>query len=220
MKEVIKNAKTIYNYLNQPQSIENPEFILILGSSDLSVADFASRYIKNSDAEVVIISGGLGKDTQHLWNISEAQMFYEVLKKNDCCRQKQVYLEEKSSNTGENILFSRDLILKHQLKHGSGLIITKPYMTKRALNTAAKQWPEVSWGSTAEKISFEDYFERIDNKDSFLNILAGDLQRIKVYAEQGYQIKDRIPSEIWDSFIYLSKNGYDRFVIKESDKPQ
>lgn len=214
MEEFLKKAKTIYDYLNQSRNIENPDFILILGSSDLSVAAFATEYIKNSDTTVIVISGGFGKDTQHLWNVSEAQMFNEVLKKNGCCGQKQVYLEEKASNTGENIIFSRDLILKHQLKHERGLIITKPYMTKRALNTAAKQWQEVSWGSLGEGISFEDYFERIENKDNFLNILAGDLQRIKVYAEKGFQIKDKIPPKVWDSFIYLSENGYNRFVIE------
>ena len=214
MKQILANAKQIYNYLSQSKTIENPDFILILGSSDLSVPEFAAKYIKNTEAEVIIISGGLGKDTRYLWNISEAQMFYEVLKKHKCCSQKRIYLEEKATNTGENILFSRDLILKHQLKHERGLLITKPYMTRRALNTAAKQWPEVNWGSVAEIVSFEDYFGEIENKERFLNLLVGDLQRIKIYAEKGFQIEDHIPAEVWDSFIYLSEKGYNRFVIQ------
>ena len=68
---------------------------------------------------------------------------------------------------------------------------------------------------TSENISFEDYLEKVDDKDKFIKVLVGDLQRIKVYGEKGFQIKENVPKTVWNSFEYLAENGFNKFVIKE-----
>ena len=50
--------------------------------------------------------------------------------------------------------------------------------------------------------------------DDFINIMVGDLQRIDVYGDNGFQIKQEIPDTVWDAFQILVKEGYDKQLIK------
>jgi hypothetical protein len=44
--------------------------------------------------------------------------------------------------------------------------------------------------------------------------MAGDLQRIKVYAEKGFQIYQEIPAEVWDAYEQLVAAGYNEHLIQ------
>ena len=46
-----------------------------------------------------------------------------------------------------------------------------------------------------------------------VSIMVGDLQRIRVYAEKGFQIPQEIPDDVWDAFEELVTRGFhDRLV--------
>ena len=48
-----------------------------------------------------------------------------------------------------------------------------------------------------------------------INIMAGDLQRIKLYPEKGFQVYQEIPAEVWDAFEKLVAFGFDKHLMKE-----
>jgi len=43
--------------------------------------------------------------------------------------------------------------------------------------------------------------------------MVGDLQRLRVYAECGFQIQQEIPGEVWSAYEELVVAGYDRHLI-------
>lgn len=92
--------------------------------------------------------------------------------------------------------------------------MTKPYMKRRALATAEKQWPEVEWYVAAPDISMNAYPTADVPLDRMLNLMVGDLQRIAVYAEQGFQVPQDIPHEVWTAWQVLVDAGYDQFVLR------
>ncbi len=214
MNKTNKHAKVLFDFLSQQYSPRNPDFILVLGSNDLSVAVFAAQYYAEYPTDYIVISGGFGKITKNVWQTSEARKFSEVMIANGVPRTK-IYLDEKATNTGENICNAKEIILTNHLSHKEGVIITKSYMTKRAFNTASKQWQEVHWAAISENVTYEQYLEKIEDKKRFLNLMVGDLQRIKVYGEKGFQIEENIPDTVWASFEYLVHAGYDEFIIDE-----
>ncbi|WP_417873981.1 YdcF family protein [Xanthomarina gelatinilytica] len=214
MEKINKHAKILFEFLGKHYSPNKPDFILVLGSSDLRVAEFASQFCIENPTKSIIVSGGYGKVTKDLWNVSEAKKFSDIMIKNGVPNDK-IYLDEEATNTGDNIQNAKSIIKRNNLSHTEGVLITKPYMTKRAFNTASKQWDEVKWSSISENISFEDYIEKVDDKDKFINVLVGDLQRIKVYGDKGFQIKEDVPKNVWSSFEYLSKSGFNKFVLKD-----
>ncbi len=212
MNKINKHAKVLFDFLSQQYPPHSPDFILVLGSNDLSVAVFAAEYYAECPTDYIVISGGFGKITTNVWETSEARKFSEVMIAKGVPRTK-IYLDEKATNTGENICNAKEIILTNHLPHKEGVIITKPYMTKRAFNTASKQWQEVHWAVISENVTYEQYLEKIEDKKRFLNLMVGDLQRIKTYGKKGFQIEENIPDTVWSSFEYLVHAGYDEFII-------
>jgi hypothetical protein len=45
--------------------------------------------------------------------------------------------------------------------------------------------------------------------------MVGDLQRIRVYAERGFQIPQEIPGDVWCAYEELVRDGYDQYLIGE-----
>ena len=45
--------------------------------------------------------------------------------------------------------------------------------------------------------------------------MVGDLQRLRVYAELGYQVPVEVPAEVWAAYERLAADGYDRYVIRQ-----
>ncbi|WP_232836812.1 YdcF family protein [Lentzea terrae] len=54
-----------------------------------------------------------------------------------------ILVEPKAANTGQNVSLSRALLAAHGCEPRSVLLISKPYMERRAYATCRKVWPEV-----------------------------------------------------------------------------
>lgn len=52
---------------------------------------------------------------------------------------------------------------------------------------------------------FEEYYKR--NGNEWINVLVGDVQRMKLFYEKGWQIKMEIPQEVWNAYEILVKKG-------------
>ena len=50
---------------------------------------------------------------------------------------------------------------------------------------------------------FEEYYKR--NGNEWINVLVGDVQRMKLFYEKGWQIKMEIPQEVWNAYEILVK---------------
>ena len=90
-------------------------------------------------------------------------------------------------------------------------------MDRRAYATFRKLWPEKKVLVTSPQVSFEQYLSEYTNEslssDDVISIMVGDLQRIKLYPEKGFQIHQEIPDEIWAAYEELIRTGYDQHLI-------
>ena len=125
-----------------------------------------------------------------------------------------ILVENKSSNTGENILFTRRLFLEKNIDPDSFLVVQKPYMERRSLATFLVHWPDKKLLVTSPQISFEDYPNDEIPLERVIHIMVGDLQRIKFYPEKGFQVYQEIPPETWAAFEELVGMGYSGHLMK------
>lgn len=95
------------------------------------------------------------------------------------------------------------------------IVVQKPYMERRAWVALKKQWPGKEFILASSDISFEDYPNEEIPQDTLINIMVGDLQRIKIYPEKGFQIYQEIPDEVWQAYEQLVRLGYTKHLIKE-----
>lgn len=212
--EVEKLAKIIWDYHHLNQKLEKADCILVLGSHDLRIAEYGAKLFLENWAPLIIFSGGLGHLTKEIWNEPEADQFARIAINMGVPKEK-IIIENKSTNTGENIKFTRELLKEKNIDPKKFIVVQKPYMERRSYATFKKVWPEKEFVVTSPPISFEDYPDKLRTKEDVIGIMAGDLQRIKLYAEKGFQIPQEIPNDVWGAYEKLVKAGYTKHLIKE-----
>ncbi|WDE95752.1 YdcF family protein [Lentisphaera profundi] len=205
-------AKVLWDYHLMGHELRKMDCIFVLGSHDLRVAEHAADLYFEGWAPILIFSGNKGRMTEGLFEDTEARILSQVAiakgVPEDC-----IYLENEATNTGENIAFTRNLIERESLDIKSFILVQKPFMERRTYASFKKVWPEKEILISSPRLSFDDYFMDVHNKDEIINAMVGDLQRIKEYPAKGFQIQQEIPSSVWSAFEGLCKLGYDKHLI-------
>lgn len=208
----INFIQILWEYMKMNHELKHSDCIIGLGSMDINVANVTSELYLKGYANKIIFSGGLGKITYKLWNETEAEKFAEIAIKKGVPRE-NIYLEKESTNTGDNFRFSKKY-RKRKINIKSCIVVCKPYDEKRAYSAFKKIMPEYDVIIHSENISCEEYYKR--NGNEWINVLVGDVQRMKLFYEKGWQIKMEIPQEVWNAYEILVKRGYDKFVLKDT----
>jgi len=198
-------------------SLAKADGILVLCSYDLVVAERGAQLFLEGWAPLLIFSGGLGTITSRFWTEPEADRFAEIAVGMGVPREK-IIIENKSTNTGENIKFTKQLLAARRITARTLILVQKPYMERRAYATCKQLWPEVEIVATSPRKSFDEYLDQHSSReltsDDIISIMVGDLQRIRLYPAKGYQIEQEIPDEVWAAYEELVSAGYDKHLIK------
>jgi uncharacterized SAM-binding protein YcdF (DUF218 family) len=190
------------------------EVILVLGSNDARVAEHAADVFLRGLAPLMVCSGNVGRLTAGRLTKSEAETFADVAVSSGVPRE-AILLETRSTNTGENVVFSRELLEARGINPRSIILVQKPYMERRAYATFLRRWPGPEVRVTSPPILFDDYFTPDLPRDLVINILVGDVQRMKLYAERGFQVPQPMPDDVWAAFSELVARGYTSHLAGE-----
>jgi uncharacterized SAM-binding protein YcdF (DUF218 family) len=208
-------ALTLWDYHRLNHTLTKADVILVLCSHDLRVAQRGAELFLEGWAPLLMFSGGLGVITRHMWSEPEAELFARIAQDMGVPAE-QILIENRSSNTGENVLFSRQLLEQRQIEAERFIVVQKPYMERRSFATFKKVWPQKDVLVTSPQDSFDEYLSRYTNPaltpDDVISIMVGDLQRIQLYPELGFQIPQPIPEEVWAAYEALVQAGYDRHL--------
>ena len=210
-------AKIIWDYHQLNHQLSRADAILVLCSHDKAVAERGAQLYLEGWAPRLIFSGGLGAITRQMWTEPEADQFAAIAMAMGVPRDR-ILIENKSTNTGENVLFSKALLAERQIDPATLILVQKPYMERRTFATFRKMWPEKDIIVTSPRVSFDDYLSRYSNdalsSDDVISIMVGDLQRVKLYPDRGFQIAQEIPDDVWRAFEELVQAGYDRHLVR------
>jgi uncharacterized SAM-binding protein YcdF (DUF218 family) len=206
-KEVLIEARKLWDYHQLNHTPEKADCILVLGSHDLRVADRGAELYLQGWAPILIFSGGLGNVTKGIWKDPEADQFARIALDKGVPAE-AIFIENQSTNTGENILFTQRLLAEKGLDPQSFLVVQKPYMERRSYATFKKHWPEKKLIVTSPQISFEEYPTAEIPMERVINIMVGDLQRIRIYPARGFQVPQDIPDDVWAAYERLIGWGF------------
>jgi len=210
--EVIVLAKKIWDYHHVHHALVKSDCILTLGSHDTRVADKAAALYLEGWAPLLIFAGGLGRLTEGMWTESEADLFARIAVEKGVPKE-VILIENRSTNTGENIQLVQQLLKEKNIDPKTFIVVQKPYMERRSLATFEKNWPGKQFVVTSPQISFEDYPTEDIPLEKVINIMVGDLQRIKIYPEKGFQTYQQIPDDVWQAYERLVELGFDKQLI-------
>ena len=209
-------AQTLWNYHRLDHQLAPADAILVLCSHDKAVAKRGAELFLREMAPLLIFAGGLGAITRRLWNEPEADQFAAIAVEMGVSRAR-ILVENRSTNTGENVLFTKRLLAERGLDPHTFIVVQKPYMERRSYATFKKVWPEKDLLVTSPQVSMDQYLSEYSHgaltPDDVVGIMAGDLQRIRCYPAKGFQIHQDIPDEVWRAYEELVNAGYDKYLI-------
>ena len=210
-------AQQLWDYHRLGHELVKSDAIVVLCSHDERVAERGAELFLDNWAPLLIFSGGLGAITKGLWTEPEAIRFSRIAESMGVPPE-HILVEDKSTNTGENVRYTRDLLRRKALDPNRFIAVQKPYMERRTYATFRKVWPEKALVVTSPQVSFDQYLDQYAHStltpEDVIAIMVGDLQRIRLYPDKGYQIRQEIPVSVWAAYEELVQAGFDKYLVK------
>jgi uncharacterized SAM-binding protein YcdF (DUF218 family) len=206
-------ARILWDYHHVNHALEKTDGIIVLGSHDTRVAQRGAALLLGGWAPWILFSGNLGALTSQIWQRPEAEIFAEVAEGMGVPRDR-ILIEPRSTNTGENVDLSRRLLQERGLRPRTVIAVQKPYMERRTYATFRKRWPELHVVVTSPQLDFDAYPNAEITRDEVIHIMVGDLQRILLYAERGWQIPQDVPADVMEAYERLVAMGYTRRMVR------
>lgn len=208
--QIQADAELVYNYHHMGMTLSPADAIFCLCSLDTRVANRAAQLYLDGLAPLLIFSGGSGKLTESRFTKPEAQVFADIAIAMGVPEDK-ILVEPESTNTGENVRFTYTLLEQRSSQMPKSLILVqKPYMERRTFATFKKQWPDdqTAFTVTSPQFSFDEYPNHENPRDLVINVMVGDLIRIREYPAKGFQVPQEIPDIVWQAMQRLVDSGY------------
>ena len=201
----------IWEALRRKSELKKADCIVGFGNYNCDIAVRCAELYREGYAPKILFSGGLGRNTMGIQSISEAERFAHTAM--DCGVPKaDILIENRSTNTAENISFTRALLEENGI-HAKTLIgVHQPFMEKRIASAFDIAWPEVELLTTSLEVDIPAFFRHAVNygvtERMVIEEVVGDFQRMELYARRGWQSVQELPPEAWAAFEELVRQGY------------
>lgn len=203
--------RVIWNWMKLDMPVEKARCIVGFGCINDDIAIRCAQLYKAGFAPRILFSGGLGRNTKSRWNTSEAERYRDIAVGLGV-PEDVILIENRSTNTGENIVFSREILKSEGLADKRLLCVHKPFMERRVWAAMKAYWPEADFTMTSPELDMEEYIEHTMaqgmTEKAVIDVIVGDVQRMEIYAEKGYQIPQPLPGEVRTAFEEMVKLGY------------
>lgn len=207
-------AKKIWEYMHMHHVLKKADCIFVLCSYDTRVATYAADLFLKGYAPYLLFSGGFTELTKKRFSKSEAETFADIAIAHGVPPDK-ILIENESVHTADNIECSKKLLFEKGLDFHSFILVQKPFNERRTYATFKQWWPEKECTITSPSISYEDYPDEKISKDLMINNMVGDFQRIRVYADRGWQVPQKIPADVWHAYEELAILGFNKTLVEE-----
>ena len=196
-------AGLLHDYLSARRPLPewmDADAVVGFGHFDLRIPRRCADLRAAGRARLIVFTGGLGAGTADL-GMPEADAFAaELVRSRPGVARVEIIRENQSTNTGENIRFTSDLLLRrHPGKafgrgiHSAVLVATparmrRVWLTFRAIVPEVEAWcmpPDSDFGQ-------DDVLYRAKGQD-LLATMMGELDRLATYPARGWIVREAIP---------------------------
>lgn len=206
------DVETLWSFHDMHHDLDRVDVGVGLGSHDLGVATYAAELFTRSFFPLIVFTGANAPTTVERFPRGEAVHYREHAIELGVPAE-AILIEPRARNTGENIEYTRKLLLNQAVAVNSLMLISRPYQQRRAYATAKKIWPEIEVLCASRPLPLDEYIASIGDADRVINMLVGDTQRITVYAEKGFAIPQDVPDEVESAYERLVAAGFTKRLV-------
>ncbi len=208
---LVVSAEAIWDWLPLKDDLDTSDVIFVFGSDSTKVPMHALQLYRNNIAPLIVVSGGFGR-LSGVNQKPEADIFASVLRSNGV-PEHSIIIENKSTNSGENISFSKSMLKKLGKTLSRGVAVTTPLLSRRQKATLQKQWPEIDWQiDTYTPTAVTDRLA-MDDAEEFLHLIVGEIDRLETYPGKGFMTPVDIPAEVLEAKTKLAAAGYSKYLL-------
>ncbi len=205
------HLQVIWDYMHMNMTCEKADCIIGFGNINEDIPIRVAELYQQGYAKKVLFTGGLGRNTDDLWVRSEAERFADIAMAHGVPSE-DILLETKSSNTAENILFTKQLLDAMGMQVSKLIGVHQQFMERRIYAALKVYWAEMDFIITSPQVSIDGYLQLAIkqglSEQSAIEVIVGDFQRMEIYAKKGYQIPQYIPPKVQASFEAMVALGY------------
>ena len=205
----------LWNYHRLGHELRPTDVGIGLGSHDIGVAVRTAELYRQGLFPLIVFTGANAPTTIDRFPRGEA-VHYRERALEEGVPDEVIRVEPKARNTGENMTLTRDLLTAEGITPTSVTLISRPHQERRAFATCRKLWPEVDLVCTSQQIDLDSYAAGIGDIPRMINVMVGDTQRMRLYAENGFAIHQDIPDEVQAAYQRLVDAGYTRHLIPDA----
>ena len=215
-KKFINYLNVLWNYLQLDQKLEPCDVIIGCGCKDITSPVRCAELYKEGMAKKILFAGGSGKGTEDKFEKSEAEIFRDIAIKNGVNKD-DILIENQSTNTGDNFRFGLKILEKNNIDSKSIIIVHHVASERRTFSSARAIIKDRRLFITSPRMTFLKYLEFLksekDNGRETIEILLGDVQRIIVYPQFGWQVENEFPKDVLNAYNYIKDLGFTKFII-------
>jgi hypothetical protein len=201
-------ARVLFDYLradaDRIDGINAADVVIGFGVDDLRVPDHCVRLHREGRAPLVLFTGGLGSGSGDFTE-PEALVFKKRALEQGM-PEEAVLVEFSSTNTKENVLFSRELLRKKHPPVRRAIVVAQPHRQRRVYLTCRKHLFPVKIVNCPPPASFEGEIARF-GEDIFNRCLTGEVERIVRYGATGDLFPEEIPRVVMEAYLSLGPIG-------------
>ena len=233
---MIRDWNILLSYLAEEEEvIENYDLAILAGNSLPYLNDKLVELYQTKKVAKIMITGGVGHATKFLKEnmkkegfeineVSEAEICQSYLETKYGLSKKELIIETRSRNSGENANFSLEMLNERKIKAQKVLLLQDPILQRRMKATFCKNWQQTKTQFTnyvpilpvVKDINKTIYFEakRLNNlwdKEYFVSLVLGEISRLRNdeegYGPKGHQYIEEVllPEEVEDAYHRLTK---------------
>ncbi|WP_039055997.1 YdcF family protein [Enterobacter sp. Bisph1] len=183
------------------------DVVILAGNAVIPTIDAACQ-LAAAQQTPLLISGGVGHSTTFLYSAiarhprynvvrttgrGEAAILADIAHKFWSIDNKQILIEDKSTNCGENVRFSMDILAAQGIKAKTALVVQDPTMQRRTMATFARlsqqcadaphwlSWPGFTpqLVNTANGTTFVPQQRGLWSVERYLSLLMGEVPRLR-----------------------------------------
>jgi uncharacterized SAM-binding protein YcdF (DUF218 family) len=200
-------VETLWNYHDMRHELHPCDVGIGLGSHDLGVAVVAVDLFHQGMFPRIVFTGANAPTTIDRFPRGEAVHYRQYAIEHGVPAE-AVLVETQATNTAENLMLTRDLLVELGIEPRAVLLMSRPYQQRRAFATCRRVWPDVEVMCASRPLSLDDYVVSIGDVKRVIDMLVGDTQRIEEYARRGYAIPQEIPADVRAAYDRLVDAGF------------
>ncbi len=212
MESINLSAKKLFDYLYLKSSLQHPDAIIGFGHFDLKIPEQCAILYQQAVAPFIIFTGGVGAGSTGLTQ-PEAQVFFEYTRyRYPEIEPEKIIIEAASTNTGENILFTQNLLQEKypELEFGKRLkkvaLVANAYRQRRVYLTCLKHIPQIKLFNAPPETDFESEKKLFASKgENIFQHIVNEIKRLIQYPAKGFMAKDNIPEDILQAYQMLKQ---------------